>query len=327
MCVVDRHRRRAVLELRVFVRDEGDAPLAVEVHRDLARLERVRGRELVAEAGLEARQLAVAVPVDEALVPGHHLRPRGILREVRLAVRGQPLDAEGRAPALGDVLVEADQRVDAGDLDRAVRRALRQLLRVRRQLGDRLRWARDPRLREQRLVVVEAVGVGEQRQRAPLPAVLRVVAGRRREPVDVDVILLQVGRQVDPGAAAAVVADVVGVERADDVGRRSRADRGDDLRVVDVADDLDLGGRVALVVLVDQRLERLELVGSGAPPDPRRERHRLRRRALRRLLAAPAAEATGERQCDGEQDTPDRDASHVDPPDDTTPPPGPTAVS
>ena len=33
--------------------DEGDPPLAVEVHRDLADLEGVRRRELVTETGLE----------------------------------------------------------------------------------------------------------------------------------------------------------------------------------------------------------------------------------------------------------------------------------
>ena len=49
--------------------------------------------------------------------------------------------------------------------------------------------------------------------------------------------LLHERREVDPAAGAAVDADVVGVERADDVGRVAGADRGDDLVVVDAADD------------------------------------------------------------------------------------------
>ena len=50
----------------MLVVDERDAPLAVEVHRELAGLERLRRRELVAEPGLEADELVVAVPVDES---------------------------------------------------------------------------------------------------------------------------------------------------------------------------------------------------------------------------------------------------------------------
>ena len=39
--VGDGHRRRAVVEARMLVVDERDAPFAVEVHRELARLERL----------------------------------------------------------------------------------------------------------------------------------------------------------------------------------------------------------------------------------------------------------------------------------------------
>ena len=82
-------------------------------------------------------------------------------------------------------------------------------------------------------------------------------------------------RKVDPAAGAAVVADVVGVERADDVGRRARADRGDDLVVVDAADDADGYLRVIPVVLGDDLLEDGQLV-AGAPPDPDRQLRRRR---------------------------------------------------
>ena len=97
--------------------------------------------------------------------------------------------AERRDPPLGHVLVEADERVEADHLQRAVRVPHRQLLRVGGQLGDRLRRRGDAGLLEERLVVVEAVRVGEQRQRAALAAVLRVVLRRRREDRRADVRL------------------------------------------------------------------------------------------------------------------------------------------
>src|SRR4051812_38183035 len=84
--IVDGHRRRAVRKARLLVLDERDAPLAVEVHRDLACLECLRRGELVTEPGLEANQLLVAVPVHEALLPLRPLRPRGVLREDRVAL-------------------------------------------------------------------------------------------------------------------------------------------------------------------------------------------------------------------------------------------------
>ena len=61
--------------------DERDAPLAVDHHRQLAPLERVRGGELVACSGVPADELVVAVVVDEALLPAQQPRPGGILRQ------------------------------------------------------------------------------------------------------------------------------------------------------------------------------------------------------------------------------------------------------
>jgi hypothetical protein len=120
---------------------------------------------------------------------------------------------------------------------------------------------------EQLLVVVEAVVVGEQRQRAPLALVLRVVARRPREQRRVDLRLLHQRCEVDPPAAAAVVADVVRVERADDIGRRARANGGDDLVVVDAADHVDRDLRMRLVIFGSQLLEAGQLV-PGAPAHP-----------------------------------------------------------
>ena len=54
--VVDRQRRRPVVELLGLDRDERDAPFAVEAHRQPAGLERVVGRELVADAARGRRR-------------------------------------------------------------------------------------------------------------------------------------------------------------------------------------------------------------------------------------------------------------------------------
>ena len=78
--VGDGHRRGGVLELGVLVLDERDAPLAVEHHRELAGLERVRRRELVARAGLPADELVVPEEVDQALLPAQEVRPRRVGR-------------------------------------------------------------------------------------------------------------------------------------------------------------------------------------------------------------------------------------------------------
>ena len=182
----------------MLVVDERDAPFAVEVHRELPCLEGLRRRELVDRLCLEAYELVVAVPVDEALVPVGPFRPRRIGADQRVTLRVDPLATPLLDPAVRCVLVEADDGVEAGDLDVALRVADGQLLRVRCELGHRLRRALDPRLREHRLVVVEAVVVGEQRQRAPLALVLRVVPRRRREDRRVDVVFLEQRRRGRP---------------------------------------------------------------------------------------------------------------------------------
>ena len=167
------------------------------------------------------------------------------------------------------------------------------------------------RLPEQRLVVVEPVRVREQRQRAALAAVLRVVARRRRERIRVYVRLLQQRLEVDPAARRAVGADVVGVERADDVRSGAGADRRRDLVVVDAADDLDRYARVIPVVLGDDLLEHAEL--AGAPADPDGQRRLLRRagarvrRAHRDCRCQDGAEHERRQQAS-------RHASHSDPP-------------
>src|SRR3954464_10723949 len=155
--------------------DERNAPLAVEVVVDLPGLEGIRGGELVAEAGLELDEVLVAVPVDQALLPLQPLRPTGGLREYRVVLAVQPLAAERDHPSLGHILVEAHERVDADLLQRAVLVADRQLLGVGGELRNRPRRAGDSGLLEERLVVVEAVRVREQWERAALAAVLRVV--------------------------------------------------------------------------------------------------------------------------------------------------------
>ena len=132
-------------------------------------LEGVRGRELVALRRLPADEVVVAVPVDEVLLPGEQGRPAGVLRQDRVPLVVGELGAE--VVRVGDdhgrrAVVEAGERIEAHDLERAVRIAHRQLLGVGDELGDGLRRARDAGLGELRLVVVEAPRVGEQRQGA-----------------------------------------------------------------------------------------------------------------------------------------------------------------
>ena len=89
--VVDRHRRGRVVELRVLAVDERGAVLTVEVHRQLAGLEHVGGRELrVAGARGEPAQLVVADRVDELLLEREHRRPVRVGGEVALAVGRRP---------------------------------------------------------------------------------------------------------------------------------------------------------------------------------------------------------------------------------------------
>ena len=283
--LVGGHGRRRVGELLRLVRDEGHAPLAIEVHGDLATLERVRRRPLVTGAGVELDEVLVPVPVHEALLPAQHLRPRRIGGEARVALGVDPLRAEERDERRDGVLVEADEGVEADDLQRAVGVPLRQLFRVGRQLGERSRRPRQAGVPEELLVVVEAADVREQRQRTALAFVLRVVARRRRELVHVEPRGLDRRPEVLPRAAPAVRADVVGRPRDDDVRHLARADRRRDLVVADVPDDLDLDAGSGLVVHRDDLLELVELACGPGRPDRELDRFRLRcrRRAVRAL--------------------------------------------
>jgi hypothetical protein len=162
--VVDRHGRRSVVEVGMLILDERYAPFTVLVYRQLPLLEGVRGGELVAETGLEPDELVVPVPIDEVLLPGQLPRPGGVLREDRLAVGVGVLAAEQRTKAqdlVRGAVVEARGGIETDDLQRTIGVALCELFRVRGQLRHRPRRARNARLLEQVLVVVEAEGVGE----------------------------------------------------------------------------------------------------------------------------------------------------------------------
>ena len=273
--VVHRHRGGPVLQLGMLVLDERDAPFAVQHHRKLARLEGVRCRELVTGAGLPLDELVVAVEVDQALLPFQQSGPGRIRAQARLAVAREVLPADERPVRrhARPTVVEGRVRVVADDLERPVGVLLRQLLRIRRQLRERLRRPGQARLLEERLVVVEAVGVREERQRAARSLVLGVVPRRRREDVGVDLVPLEQRAEIDPATRGAVDPDVLGGERAHHIGSGTRAERGNDLVVVDAAHDLDLDAGVLLVVLGDQRLELLQL-RAGAPADPDRQLRR-----------------------------------------------------
>ena len=148
--------------------------------------------------------------------------------------------------------------------------ALRQLDGIGVELGEGLGRRGDAGLREHRLVVVEAVGVAEERQRALVSLVLRVVElrlGERRRRVDAG--LLEERREVDEGVRAAELADVVGRERRHHVRRLgpTRTQGLVDLVVGDVADCLDGDVGVDLLEGSDVVLDRLDLVGC-APAVP-----------------------------------------------------------
>ena len=135
-------------------------------------------------------------------------RPGRVGGELGLAARVEPVRAE-RVPDVGDVeLLPQVERHEAGHLDRAVGVLHGQLLGIRGELGHRLGRAADPGLLEHLLVVVEAVGVGQRRQRALLARDLRVAERRRCELADRHVVLLHERRQVFPQAARAVLAGV-----------------------------------------------------------------------------------------------------------------------
>src|SRR3954465_9010534 len=100
----------------MLVLDESDTPLTVLVHGELALFEGVRGGKLVAETGLEPDELAVAVPVDQVLLPGELLRPGRVGRENRVALIVGVLAAEqgGEAKDLvRGAVVEPRRRVEA----------------------------------------------------------------------------------------------------------------------------------------------------------------------------------------------------------------------
>ena len=158
---------------------------------------------------------------------------------------------------------------------------------------DRLRRPVQPRLLEHVLVVVEAHGVGQHRQRAAGALVLRVGARGGREDRVADLVALEVGLEVDPCAGAAERAGVVGRERLRDVGRLAAAARRDDLVVVDAADDADLDAGVERLEVLDGVLEDAQLALGEADPERDVGRLELRRRLLRpacrvaRVAAAP----------------------------------------
>jgi hypothetical protein len=131
------------------------------------------------------------------------------------------------------------------------------------------------------------------------------------------VILLEVGSEIDPGSRRAEGADIGRRERAHHVGDVAASDRGGDLVVDDVADDLYLDLRMLRVVLRDEALELLELVGGGAPADPRGDRDGLRSRGtcrsrrVVRFVGTAATEAPGQREGRGEQNARRGEAFHV----------------
>ena len=221
-------------------------------------------------------------------------------RRERRLVSVEPLGIPGWRVVGRGVLVEADRGIEPGHVD-GVARALRQPLRVGVELGDGLRRRRDAGLREQVLVVVEPVDVGQQRHRAAGPVVLGVLADRRRELVDVDVVAVDVRLQIDPGAGAAEGAGVVGREGERHVRGVAPTDRGDDLVVVHPGDAVDVDVGVELLEVRDHAVEDADLALAGSEAAPDRDRdvlvrvERLRRAgaaaALPRKRRAPARKA------------------------------------
>ena len=275
----------------MLVLEERDAPLTVEHHRELARLERVRGRELVTGARLPADELVVAVVVDER-------------SSASLSSLVHPAPARGWTSRScrsrwrrSSVAVGADARAAVVEERRSGRSRRRRASRRRSSRVSFFAYAESsenvlggrvsPAFLKSALVVVEAVGVGEERQRAARALVLRVVPRRRREDVDVDLVLLEIGREVDPAPGRAEDADVLGLRtssrRPARCPERSAAmilssTMPPTTSIVDV--------RVLRVVLRDDLLELVQLV-TGAPADPDRELRRgaalrRRRRAWRR---------------------------------------------
>ena len=250
----------------------------------------VLGPELVAERGAVLLQLLEATQgVDELLLPlvgrlearvtGH--RGLAVVGEVRRVELGREVGDRG----LVEVVVRHEPELGVG-----VTVALRQLDGIGVELGEGLGRRGDAGLREHRLVVVEAVGVAEERQRALVSLVLRVVElclGERRRRVDAG--LLEERREVDEGVRAAELADVVGRERRHHVRGLgpTRTQRLVDLVVGDVADCLDGDVGVDLLEGSDVVLDRLDLVGC-APAVPEGDGRLGVRVVVRAAARAPA---------------------------------------
>ena len=219
----DRERRGRVGNLRLVARDESGSPLAVQAHRDLTRLESLRRRPLrvrSAQGGDEVLELGIPLCSihlrDEVLLPGQETRPTGVGAERRLAVRVVPLPAAVDAVVKGPRFVERTERHEPGHLDRSIGVELRQRFRVDREFVEGLGRRGDVGLLEHRGVVVEAVGIRENRQRALVPLVAGVSKGRLRDDLrDIHPVLLEERGEVLVRLAVTELRDIV----------RPRADR------------------------------------------------------------------------------------------------------
>ena len=162
-----------------------------------------------------------------------------------------------------------------------------------------------PGLREEILVVVEAVDVREHGERAAGALELGVLARHLGEDVVAETVLIHVVGEVDPGSVRAVSACVgARVERVRHVRRVAAADRGDDLVVGDPADHLHVDVRVRLLEVCDHVLHDAELAVGEAGPEGQIRR-------ARRRLARPAAAGDHARRKHQEHQSCDRHASHA----------------
>jgi hypothetical protein len=264
-----RDGRRAVVQFGSLVGDERGAVLAVDVHRDLAGLEGVVGRELLAHAGAVGLQLVESDLVDEVFLPLDDLSPTRVRTDVARAVVLQPGRTDRHGPVGRRVLVVAHERVEPEHVDGAVGvvRGHRQghLL----QLFERLRGVVVARGGEHVVVDVQPVRVGQHRERATRALELRVAGGRVAELAQVDAVALDVGSQVAERAAAAERADDVGRVRDADVDVVAGRDRLLELLVVLARMDVDGDVRVRGHEVVDDGLDDLAFaVGEEVP-----ERH------------------------------------------------------
>ena len=209
---VDGKRRRPVVELLGLDRDECHPPLAVETDREPALLERVRGRELLADLLVERREIGDPEPIDELLLPGQEAEPRGIGGEGRAAGLIQPADPERVAERRRRVLIEAERRIEADDAQGAVGIPNGEPLRELGQLVDCAWRLPHPGGREHRAVVHEAVGVREHGHRPAPVVVLRVDGRRRREDRLVDPVPRKERPELQQGAANGRRREAIGLE-------------------------------------------------------------------------------------------------------------------